>query len=255
MVGSDRPVIGITTGSKLAWAEGGRYYRRYAGALREAGAEPVRLAPGDDRAPARALRELDGLLLSGGVDVDLRLYPRPPRLNGQAPEEMMDIRRMEIEPLRDRLEIPLVQAAVEADLPLLGICRGCQVLHVALGGQLILDIPSELPGALPHEPGPLPVKPSRHHQAEIRPDSLLARATGLSGRQLINTRHHQAVIPDDESPLQVSAVSPADKVVEGVELPEARWVIGVQWHPEREDDAEVRALFRPLFEAFVQACR
>jgi putative glutamine amidotransferase len=196
------------------------------------------------------------VLLTGGVDVDLRNYPHPPPLLGHTPEELMALRQMDILPERDRLEIPLAQAAAEAGVPVLGICRGCQVLHVALGGHLVLDIPTELPGAIPHAAGTPPVKPSGLHEAEIFAESRLAQELGFAGRQIVNTRHHQAVIPDSGSPLRVSAVSPDDAIVEAVELPDdAQWLIGVQWHPERTVDAAVRERYRGLFEAFVRAAR
>jgi putative glutamine amidotransferase len=252
----ERPLIGITTGVSPAWQEGGRYYRRYAQAIAEAGGIPVRLGPEARRPAMEILQEVDGLLLAGGVDVDLRNYPHPPPLLGHGPEELMALRQMDISPERDRLEIPLTQAAVEAGVPALGICRGCQVLHVALGGHLVLDIPTELPAAIRHTAGPLPVKPSGLHEAAIEPESRLARETGLAGRHVVNTRHHQAVLPDSGSPLQVSAVSPDDGIVEAVELPtDSQWVIGVQWHPERTADASVRERYRPLFDAFVRAAR
>jgi putative glutamine amidotransferase len=251
----ERPVIGITTGAATEWAEGGRHYESYAEAVRQAGGEPVRLAPGDPRSAEQILREVDGILLAGGPDVDLRLYPRPPEMQGRSPEELMDLRRMRIEPDRDRLELSLARGAAAAGRPALGICRGCQVLNVAFGGSLILDIPSEVPGALGHSAGPPPDEESARHEVEIMPETALARALGFAGRHAANSRHHQAVPPDTARGLRVSAVSPGDGIVEAIEATGDGWILGVQWHPERPADADVRRRFAPLFEQFVSACR
>jgi putative glutamine amidotransferase len=251
----DRPRIGITTGTERAWLPGGASYEPYAAAIREAGGEPVRLDASIAGRESALLIELDGLLFSGGWDIDLRRYPRPPAMDHESPGEMMARRQMRIEPERDRYEIPLLQAAVAADRPVLGICRGCQVLHVALGGRLILDVPSEIGGPVRHPSFPEPERLSSSHALAIAPGTRLAGILGPSEHQWVNSRHHQAVIPDETTPTRVSAVCPADGVVEAIELPERRFVIGVQWHPEHPKDPEVRAAHWPLFSAFVSACR
>jgi len=254
MLSESRPIIGITTGSAPEWAEGGRFFEPYAASVREAGGEPVRLAPGAAD-PAEILARMDGVLLAGGLDVDLREFPNPPDLARGTAEELMAARHMRTERDRDRLELPLVSAALAAGMPVLGICRGCQVLHVALGGRLILDIPSELPAALIHTAQPPPAEQSARHEVEIDPGSRLAAALGFSGRQPANSRHHQAVLPGTASGVEVVACCPDDAIVEAIEVPEARWAVGVQWHPESARDPDTRARYASLFRAFVEACR
>jgi putative glutamine amidotransferase len=249
-----RPGIGITVGSGEAWAPGGRHYESYATAVREAGGEPLRLAPGETLEERWA--GLGGVLFSGGWDVDLRHYPRPPDLAGRDPEAVMRERRMTMDGARDLLELPLPPRAIREGKAVLGICRGCQLLNVALGGQLILDIGSECPAALNHRAGPPPDEPSGHHLAEVDPGSLLAEAADCAGLQPVNSRHHQAVHPDGLAPgLRVVARSHEDGIVEAVDAPEMGWVVGVQWHPERAADAAVRERWRELFRAFVAAAR
>jgi len=251
---ADLPRIGITTGTERSWLAGGSSYEPYATAVAQAGGQPVRLDASLTGREQAALRELDGLLFSGGWDIDLRNYPRPPSLDGQSPGERMAGRAMRIEPVRDQYEIPLLQAAVEADVPVLGICRGCQVLHVALGGRLILDIPSEIGGPVRHPSFPEPERLSSSHTLAILPDTRLAAILSPDRYQETNSRHHQAVIPDDVTPTRVAAICPVDNVVEAIELPDRRFVIGVQWHPEHPKDPEVREAHKPLFRAFVTAC-
>jgi gamma-glutamyl-gamma-aminobutyrate hydrolase PuuD len=251
----DRPRLGITTGTERVWQPGGTSYEPYAEAIRQGGGQPVRLDASLRGRERACLRELDGLLFSGGWDIDLRLYPRPPALDGEALGERMARRAMRIEPERDRYEIPLLQAAVDADLPVLGICRGCQVLHVALGGRLILDIESEIPSAVRHPSYPEPERLSARHPLSILAGSFLAAILPPSQHQVTNSRHHQAVIPDDATPTRVAALCPADGIVEAIEVPGRRFTLGVQWHPEHPKDPEVREAHRPLFRAFVAACR
>lgn len=257
------PTIAITVGTSPGWEEGGVYFESYAEAVRQAGGMPRRLAPGAAGEPEATVEEIDGLLLSGGYDVDLRHFPRPMELGGEEPEAVMAARGMTLDPLRDRLEIPLARAAVAADLPLLGICRGCQLLNVALGGWLVLDLPTDRPAALRHtalgSANGDHRRESSQHAVAIEPRSRLARALGFAGEVEANSRHHQAVW--DEGPeglgrgLEIAARSPADGVIEAVELPAASWAVAVQWHPERAADAAVRERFRPLFDAFVAAAR
>ncbi len=219
-----------------------------------AGGQPVRLDASLRGGERALIRELDGVLFSGGWDIDLRNYPRPPALEGEAPGEKMARRAMRIEPDRDRYEIPLLQAAVEADLPVLGICRGCQLLHVALGGRLILDIETEVGSKIRHPSFPEPERPSAHHALAILPGTRLAQVLSPAEHQVTNSRHHQAVIPDDITPTKVAAVSPEDEIIEAIEVPGRRFILGVQWHPEHPKDPEVREAHRPLFRAFVAVC-
>jgi putative glutamine amidotransferase len=251
----DRPRIGVTTGTGRDWLPGGTAYEPYAEAVAAAGGQPLRLdlaAIGRERALAR---ELDGVLFSGGWDIDLRNYPRPPALNGDTPGERMARRKMRIEPERDRYELPLLWAAVEADLPVLGICRGCQVLHVALGGRLILDIASEVESRVRHPALPEPERRSSQHGLTILPGSHLAAILPPDRHTAANSRHHQAVLPEAGMLIRVAACCPEDGLIEAIEVPDRLFAVGVQWHPEHPKDPEVRAAHQPLFAALVAACR
>ena len=209
--------------------------RDYEAAVRRAGATPRPL--GLDTAPADALRGADGLLLTGGDDVDPALY-------GEAPHPTFDVS----EPGRDALEIDLVRRALEADLPVLAICRGLQVLNVALGGTLIQDIPSEPGSLLPHDAeGPAT---TLAHTVTVTPGSCLAALVGADGVRAVNSRHHQAVRALGHG-LVATAVSP-DGLIEAAEVPAARFCVGVQWHPE---NFHATGEFHGLFEGFVAACR
>ena len=248
------PRVGITTGVGASWSEGGDAYEPYAEAVRDAGAVAVRLDPGTLGREALLLGELDGILFSGGRDIHLDLYPNPPQAAGLSAAELMELRRMEPEPERDRYELPLLQAAVERDVPVLGICRGCQVLQVALGGQLVLDIPSEIRTEIVHQSGPPPERPSSGHRVRIVPGSQLAGLLPPERFTEVNSRHHQAVLPESGGPARVVAWCAEDDVAEAIEVPGRRWAIGVQWHPEHRKDQAIRELYRPLFRAFVEAC-
>lgn len=249
-----RPRIGITSGTRSAdWRPGGAAWEPYAAAVRAAGGEAVHLDPAVLAQPDLGLAALDGLLLTGGNDVDLRLYPRPPDLEGRDPEAVMRQFAMTREPERDRYELALVQAALARDLPVLGICRGCQVLYVALGGRLILDIAQEVATPVTHSSaGRPPRSPSASHAVALEPGSVLA--TILPNLDRVNSRHHQAVRAEREVRARIAARCPDDGIVEAIEVPGQRWAIGVQWHPERTHDPEVHTRCRPLFAAFVAAC-
>jgi anthranilate synthase component 2/putative glutamine amidotransferase len=230
-----RPVIGITSRHARAdWIA--RNVQRYVDAVRAAGGEPVIVAP--ETHASEAIAELDGLLLSGGADVDPAEYGAP--LDGSE----------DIDPARDALELAMARAALEQDLPVLGICRGLQVLNVACGGGLVQDVPGHR-GEL--------IAPERRadtpHAVEIEPASRLGGLLG-SGEITVNSFHHQIVTPAClGSGLVVSARH--GEVVEAVEAPGRRFVLGVQWHPERYPiDAHVFSASSEqarLFEAFVRA--
>jgi putative glutamine amidotransferase len=191
---------------------------------------------------AGALKGLDGLLFTGGGDVDPGLY-------GEAPHATMD----PAEPGRDQFELGLVTLARERQLPMFAICRGIQVLNVACGGTLVQDIPSQVPGALSHRLQVPPHQPMEFaHEVWIDKDSQLAR---LMRERLIdtdacevNSRHHQA-IRQLAPGFIVSATAP-DGVIEGIEDPNARFCVGVQWHPENFFRT---GEFRPLFEGLLEA--
>jgi gamma-glutamyl-gamma-aminobutyrate hydrolase PuuD len=199
------------------------------------------------------LGELHGIILSGGNDIHLAQYPNPPEYPGENHEAVMERHRMRPEPLRDAYELPLLAEALHRDLPILGICRGCQVLNVGLGGRLILDIPSEIETELRHSSHPAPDGDSSHHSLRVLPDTLLGTILHPEVFQACNSRHHQAVRVDATLTARISAISPDDGIVEAIEVPGRRWAIGVQWHPEHSRDHAVREQFAPLFAAFIAA--
>ncbi len=248
-----KPRIGITSGlAGERWSETGATWRPYADAVERAGGVAVHLDPRTLGRERGVLAELDGLMLPGGNDVDLAMYPNPPDLNGEDPAEVMRRFRMRPEPDRDAYELPLIREALQRDLPLLGICRGCQVLNVALGGRLILDIPLEVEtrvlhrGTEEHEHAPC-------HDLLIRDGTLLHGIRPAERYRECNSRHHQAVRVDEAFTARIAAVSPEDGLVEAIEVEGRRWAIGVQWHPEHPTDPGIRDRFVPLFRAFVEA--
>jgi putative glutamine amidotransferase len=223
-----KPVIGITRCSRLD---------DYVVSVERAGAEPLVLETSED--PAAVLDRIDGLLLSGGADVEPGLY-------GEAAHRTTDV-----DAERDRFEIPLSREALARDVPLLAICRGVQVLNVAAGGSLIQDIPTGMGSSLDHA-----VEQPKHaiaHPISVTAGTRLAAAIGRPGDLEscpVNSRHHQSVGRVAPS-FVVSAVSP-DGIVEAIERPTAAFCVGVQWHPE---NFWRTGEFAPLFDAFVEASR
>jgi putative glutamine amidotransferase len=232
-----RPVIGITLGD--GDRPGLQAIRAdYVRSVERADAVPVILAPVAPDHAAALLDRLDGLVLSGGVDVDPALY-------GQAPHPKL--RR--VDRRRDDFELALVRAALERDLATLAICRGQQVLNVALGGTLVQDIPSTIKGAMQHDaPG---ARWRRRHTVEVLPGSRLREILG-SDTLCVNSFHHQSV-DRVGADLVVTARSPQDGVIEALEMQGRRFVVAVQWHPESFCDR--KDSFQPLFDAHAAACR
>jgi putative glutamine amidotransferase len=191
----------------------------YLAAVAHAGGEPIPIPFNLDLDALRRLFDrVDGLLLTGGGDIDPRLY-------GAASSPLL----RDVDPGRDRTELTLACWAIEGDKPILGICRGLQVINIAIGGTLIQDIATEIPGALPHD---LPDESAGDlaHRVEAAPGSVLetiARARIVE----VNSSHHQAV-DRIAGGLRVSATAP-DGVVEAIEAPGLRYAVAVQWHPER----------------------
>jgi putative glutamine amidotransferase len=231
-----RPSIGITIGYDGRRAGIHEIRHEYVGSIEETGALPFLLAPGKPEDAPAFLDRLDGLLLSGGSDVDPELYGRPrhPKL-GRVIRE------------RDEFELALCREALYRDLPILAICRGQQVLNVATGGTLVQDLPSELGRIVDHDP--------RRQRWQVAHDVGVVPGTHLReilGRETVsvNSFHHQAVEQLGKGAV-VSARSKKDDVIEGIEMPDRKFVLGVQWHPEsfwgRPEG------FRPLFEALTAA--
>jgi len=232
-----RPVVGITLGDGDRPGYHGMR-EDYARSVELSGAIPVVLPSQRPEDAAALLDRLDGLLLSGGIDVDPSLYGRPrhPKLG-------------RVDRRRDDFELALTREALARDLPILAICRGHQVLNVATGGTLLQDIPSELKGAVTHDaPGR---RTRRSHAIDVDPASKLGEILG-GGPLAVNSFHHQAVDRLGRG-LSPAGRCPEDGVVEALEAADRRFVVAVQWHPESFWDDPVS--FQPLFDAHVEACR
>ena len=175
-------------------------------------------ADADDVVARDIVSRIDGLVIAGGADVDPDRYAAPER-HPEVQEARHD---------RDAMEIALATAAAEADLPLLGICRGMQLLNVALGGTLIQHLPDDL-GHCDHRRH-LGSFDNADHDVRLAPGSIAAEACG----ELLHTtksHHHQAVDRLGDG-LAATGWSVLDDLVEAIEVPDARWALGVQWHPE-----------------------
>ena len=234
------PLIGVSTSITVgAHPERAYVNSAYLHSIQQAGGVPVPLPP---QLSARALETiaegLNGLLLTGGGDMD-------PARFGEAPHPTLSA----VAPSRDTLETAAVQLAVERSLPILAICRGIQVLNVALGGTLYQDVATDPGTEIPHsgkEPRDQPT-----HKVKVAPESRLAKVMGTDEVE-VNSMHHQAVKALGNGLVPV-AWAP-DQIIEGVELDDpARFVLGVQWHPEElvgHSDAA-----RRLFSALIDAAR
>ena len=231
-----RPLIGVLPSYDPEKRRYGLHNGNMAGVL-AAGGLPVMLPLLPEEAfLAECVERFDGFLFTGGGDIE------PWRYGCAVTAELVSVN-----PLRDAVELPLARLLAERkDKPVLAICRGCQALCAALGGTLVQDIPSEIPGALPHrQTGP---EEAPTHSVRVCPGSLLHRITGQDELR-VNSLHHQAVGAPGPR-LTVTAQSP-DGVVEAVELRNHPFYLGVQWHPERmaPGDSASEALFRALVEA------
>ncbi len=224
------PVIGVTRCSRLD---------DYLASIERSGARPRVLKVSES--PRTVLETLDGVLLTGGGDVDPAFY-------GEDRHQSVE----DAEPGRDEFEIDLARRAMEEDLPILAICRGAQVLNVAAGGTLVQDIPTAVTTDLSHSISE-PKNRVAHHievAADSRLHSALGGAVDASCACRVNSRHHQSVGTLGQR-LVASAKAP-DGVIEGIEAPDATFCVGVQWHPE---NFWRTGEFKPLFDAFVEAAR
>lgn len=219
-----KPVIGITPSPSRDTFDHGTFERyaisaNYTEAIEAAGGIPIVLPPQQSRADD-LLALVDGLLLSGGGDI------RPSRYG----DDSVHPKTYGIHDLRDRLELDLVRLALERDLPLLCICRGIQVLNVALGGTLIQDIADQYGTQTQHRQQENKIPSSEPgHDVHVDEGTLLHQVYG-SQTLRCNSFHHQAL--KDVSPqLRVVGRAP-DGIVEAVERPGSTWLLGVQWHPE-----------------------
>lgn len=238
-----RPLVGITT---TIDPQGGDYrkpriglYVNYVAPLERAGVTPVLITPAHSKdSICQLIGECAGLVLTGGEDIAPSRYGHDP-----IPE------LGQVNPARDAAELIAVEDACKRDLPVLGICRGHQLLNVFFGGTLCQDIQVAIEDAPSHQQ----TTPwgQHHHKVFVEPHTHLADALGETELQ-INSYHHQAVQRVGDG-LRVTARSD-DGLVEGLESTEHTWVVGVQWHPERhEAEAAASNPNVRLFRAFAKA--
>jgi gamma-glutamyl-gamma-aminobutyrate hydrolase PuuD len=220
-----RPLIGIT--GQLEAAHWGDWVREavlspvtYTRAVERAGGTPVVLPPVPADSVAKLIDSLDGLVLSGGTDVNPALYDAAPHEKTDPPDRR-----------RDRFELSLTRAAIEAQLPVLAICRGMHVLNVARGGTLIQYLPDAV-GHDGHAPDPVKMTP---HDIQLSAGSQLGKLLGT--RIAVPGLHHQAIQRAGSGLMAVAWAE--DQVIEAVELQGHRFAVGVQWHPEEGDDLRV----------------
>ncbi|MGH8528694.1 MAG: gamma-glutamyl-gamma-aminobutyrate hydrolase family protein [Nevskiales bacterium] len=226
------PVIGITTYGR---DRANRYTlpAEYVTAVRRAGGLPVLIAPGADTVEPY-LELVDGLILTGGGDID------PHHYGGTRHETIYNV-----DAERDQLELALARAVVQRGLPTFGVCRGAQIINVALGGTLIEHLPAAVGDSVLHRKPPREPTP---HPVQVQPGSRLAAIVGAAELHP-QSWHHQA-IRSAATGLKVVAHAP-DGTIEAVEMPEHPWLIAVQWHPEltaHEDETQQR-----LFDALIVA--
>jgi putative glutamine amidotransferase len=242
-----RPVIGIATQTQEAipgqlsrvWSMGQKYGR----VLASSGGLPwfIPLLPGDESTLRDIYERLDGVFLTGGVDVDPSGYG----------ETCLPCCQ-ETDPDRDWTETRLVRWAHEEGKPLLGICRGIQMINVALGGSLYQDLREQLPRSIRHDYFSTSGEFSRDylaHSVRIESDSRLSRLLG-AGEVPINSMHHQGICRLAPG-LRPTAFAP-DGLIEGFEGKTGRFLLGVQWHPEELVDSSEP--MRRLFTAFIESC-
>ncbi len=222
-----------------SWVEGNKITinQDYVEAVLRAGGTPVLFPVTDDRERlGRLLDRVDGLMLTGGVDVDPAEY-------GEGKLACCG----ECSAPRDAMEFPLCAEALARRMPVLAICRGMQLLSCVLGGSLYQDLAEQFGTALVHPRYDAAGDPV--HTVTVRPGTLLSSITDKSLLD-VNSRHHQGIREPGKG-LRVSAVAP-DGLIEGIELPDAPFVLGVQWHPESLSDRY--PVHQKLFDAFVRAC-
>lgn len=232
-----RPTIGITCSHDYK-TDRTFLPQAYAQAVEQAGGMPILLSQvvaADGL--GQLVHMLDGILFSGGVDVD-------PVHFGEEPLPALG----EVAPERDRFELELVRQALDADLAVLAICRGIQVLNIAAGGTIYQDLRTQVSNTLKHSQD----APRWHatHKVTIKGGTILARA--LQAREVrVNSFHHQAVSRVAPG-FRLSATAP-DGVIEAIESENHKYVVGVQWHPEGMWEKDPQML--KLFKSFIQAAK
>jgi len=229
-----KPLIAVTCNYKEKTSE---CHNNYSAAVAHAGGVPVVLPQlGDDGVLADLLDRVTGVLIIGGPDV-------PPERYGEAPHE----KTKPIAPEREKLDFRLLDELKTREVPTLAICYGIQALNVAFGGTLWQDIPDQLPDAVKHHRNRKKNERRQLHMVRIVAGTRLHRTLGVD-RLETNSSHHQA-LKDVPAPLVKSAFCEEDNVVEAIEHPDHRFMLGIQWHPESLTD---RDLHLKIFEAFVE---
>jgi putative glutamine amidotransferase len=229
---SDDPVVGICAVRELArwsfWNQPAHLVAdSYVRAVQRAGGLPV-LLPVDQRAPARVVESVDGLLLIGGADLDPASY-------GEEPEPGTEATYRD----RDDFEIGTVRHALAAGIPVLAICRGMQILNVALGGTLVQDL-AQRDGSTIHRRRKGTFEEAENH-VELENGSLAARAAG-EGVHVAHCHHHQAIDRLGKG-LRITGHAVEDGLPEAIETADGSWVLGVQWHPEARDESAILTAF------------
>ena len=242
-----RPIIGIPTqtlhsidGIPEALPESWVMNQRYSRAVATAGGLPVMIPLLDDEDTLRALYDrMDGLLIPGGVDLDPATY-------GESPLPTCG----RLDPARDRVELQFARWAIAESKPLFGLCRGLQILNVALGGTLYQDIAAQHRGAIKHDYFPTAGFSRNHlaHPVAVASGSRLDALVGTAPLD-VNSMHHQAV--KDLAPGLVSSAVAPDGLIEALEGPGDQFLLGVQWHPEALTDQDHR--MHHLLAGFVRA--
>jgi putative glutamine amidotransferase len=226
------PLIGITSGyniEKLQYTIPDAYVK----AVQRNNGTPILLPPLMETDIDKQLSAIDGLIISGGPDVDPMLY-------GEQPTP----KQGQIVPMRNQYELTISKMALETNTPTLGICGGCQILNVAVGGSLVQDINTQIENSIKHSQE----APANHatHSVRLELDSKLG---AIFGKEVIivNSFHHQAVNkPGDGINMTAWAF---DGVIEGFEMDKEQFVVGVQWHPEYMEE------MNRLFSAFIESCQ
>jgi putative glutamine amidotransferase len=232
-----KPIFGVGMPLIAVTASTANDAQPYLDAVRAHGANTLLLLPHTDLTPHQVLAQADGLLVTGGADIDPKHY-------GQSPQPGV---KLGLHPARDEMELPILRAALEQDIPVLGICRGMQALNVAMGGMLVQHMEGHR--------GPDGDTPA-FHQIWIAPGSRLTVIIGGCGIVRVNSYHHQGLREAQKAPLlKASAYALDDGVIEAVESPEHFWVMGVQFHPETKNAKgrwECPPPFQRLFETLVR---
>lgn len=234
-----KPLIGLTP-TRMPNPSGRPAFginQPYVNSIRDAGGIPLLVPLGLSEDDLESLlNRLDGVLFTGGYDVDPHLYGKEPLLGDAG-----------IDAERDQLEGQLIHHLLQDSKPFFGICRGCQVINVALGGSLYQHITDQLPGAIQHDNHNRP-RDYLAHPVALEPGTELARIINETPAR-VNSLHHQGVNKLASS-LRASALAP-DGLIEAFELPGFPFGLAVQWHPE---ELQHHPAMRRLFQSFVQAC-